>query len=184
MLNTVATETSITVHVRRRLLGQGLVAVLSLTAPILLVLFWLTAPNGPWPFVAAATIAVVLLVAYAVVQYFRIAVVVTPTLLVERTFFAGTRRIPVDRIARAVLLDLHRTLAAEPRRQLFVLDADGRVLLRMRGDFWSTHSIHEVASHLVTVPVEHVENALTLDDLQRSNPLMLYWFERRPTRLG
>jgi hypothetical protein len=36
----------------------------------------------------------------------------------------------------------------------------------------------------VTVPVEHIENALTLDELQRTNPLMLYWFERRPTRLG
>ena len=184
MLHTVAPESTITVHVRRRLLGQGLVAVLSLTAPILLVLFWLTIPDGPWPAVVAAAIAVVLLFAYATVQYFRVAVVVTPTLLVERTFFSGTRRIPIDKVARAVLLDLHRTLAAEPRRQLFVLDADGRVLLRMRGDYWSTHSIHEVASHLVTVPVEHVENALTLDELQRTNPLMLYWFERRPTRLG
>lgn len=183
MLNTVATDSSITVHLRRRLLGQGLVAVFSLTGPILLVLFWLTIPDGTWPMVAAATVAVLLLVAYAVVQYFRIAVIVTPTRLVERTFFAGTRRIPVDKVARAVLLDLHRTLAAEPRRQLFVLDADGRVLLRMRGDFWSTRSIHDVASHLVTVPVEHVEDALTLEELQRTNPLMLYWFERRPLRL-
>jgi hypothetical protein len=92
--------------------------------------------------------------------------------------------VPVERIARAVLLDLHRTLAAEPRRQLFVLDTDGRVLLRMRGDYWSTESIHSVAEHLVTVPVEHVENALTLEELQRTNPLMLYWFERRPSRVG
>lgn len=184
MSTTVRTDTSVTVHVRRRLLGQGLGAVVSLTAPILLVLFWLTIPDGPWPAVAAATIAVVVTFGYAVVQYFRVAVVVTPTMLIERTFFAGTRRTPIDTVARAVLLDLHRTLAAEPRRQLFVLDADGRVLLRMRGDYWTTESIHAVASHLVTVPVEHVENALTLDELQRTNPLMLYWFERRPTRIG
>jgi hypothetical protein len=184
MLNTVATDSSVTVHVRRRLLGQGLVAVLSLTAPILLVLFWLTLPDGPWLAVVGAAMAVAVVVAYAVVQYFRVSVTVTPTLLLERTFFASTRRIPVETIDRAVLLDLHRTLAAEPRRQLFVLNAEGRVLLRMRGDFWSTLSIHEIASHLVTVPVEHVENALTLDELQRTNPLMLYWFERRPTRIG
>jgi hypothetical protein len=184
MLNTVATGTSVTVHVRRRLLGQGLVAVVSLTAPILLALFWLTIPDGPWPAVVAAAIAVVVVFGYAVVQYFRVAVVVTPTHLIERTFFGTTRRVPIEHVARAVLLDLHRTLAAEPRRQLFVLDAEGRVLLRMRGDYWSTHSIHEIATHLVTVPVEHVESALTLDELQRTNPLMLYWFERRPTRLG
>jgi hypothetical protein len=184
MLKTVTTGSSITVHVRRRLLGQGLVAVASLTVPILLVLFWLTIPDGPWMWVAVAAAVLLLLVAYGVFQYFRVAVTVTPTHVIEKTFFGGVNRVPVERVARAVLLDLHRTLAAEPRRQLFVLDADGRVQLRMRGDYWSTASIHKVAEHLVTVPVEHIENALTLDELQRTNPLMLYWFERRPTRLG
>jgi hypothetical protein len=184
MLKTVTTGSSITVHVRRRLLGQGLVAIASLTVPILLVLLWLTVPNGPWMWVAAAAVAVALVVAYSVFQYFRVSVSVTPTHLVEKTFFGTTNRVPLDTVTRAVLLDLHRTLAAEPRRQLFVLDAEGRVKLRMRGDYWSTASIHKVAEHLVTVPVEHIENALTLDELQRTNPLMLYWFERRPTRLG
>ncbi len=184
MLKTASTGSSITVHVRRRLLGQGLVAVASLTAPILLVLFWLTVPDGPWVWVVGAAAAIVLLVLYAVVQYFRVSVTVTPTHIIEKTFFSGVKRIPLDDVARAVLLDLHRTLAAEPRRQLFVLDADGRVLVRMRGDYWSTASIHKVAEHLVTVPVEHIDEALTLDELQRTNPLMLYWFERRPTRLG
>lgn len=182
MATAEATGSTIGVHVRRGLLAQGLLAVVSLTAPILLVLLWLTVPDGPWQAVVAAAVGIVVVVAYAVVQYFRVTVVVTPTHLVEKTFFGTTRRIPLESVSRAVLLDLHRTLASESRRQLFVLGTGGRVLLRMRGDYWSTESIHRIAEHLVTVPVEHVDGALALDELQRTNPSMLYWFERRPTR--
>ena len=86
------------VRVRRSLLAQGIAAMLALTVPVLLVLYWLTIPTGSWMWVVLGQAAVFLAMMIAVYGYLRVRVTVTPTHLLERRFFFGTNRIPLDEV--------------------------------------------------------------------------------------
>ena len=176
-------RTVVSVRVRQGLLAQGIVALLALSVPILIVLYWLTIPTGAWVWVLLAQAVVLAAIAFATVRFLRVRIGVTPTHLIERRFFFGTTRIPLESIARVVMLEMHRTMASQSRLQMFVLDKGGLPLLRMRGEYWSRNSINQIASHLTMAPIEHVDHPVTLDELQSTRPEMLYWFERRPSRM-
>jgi hypothetical protein len=182
---TISTEDGVVafVRVRQGLLAQGIAALLALSVPVLLVLYWLTIPTGAWVWVALGQAIVFAAVVLGVIRYLRVRVSVTPTHLLERRFFFGTNRIPLDSIGRVVMLEMHRTMASQSRLQMFVLDKEGLPLLRMRGEYWSRNGINRIASHLTTAPVEHIDHPVTLDELQATRPEMLYWFERRPSRM-
>ncbi|MBG6237124.1 hypothetical protein IWX78_000067 [Mycetocola sp. CAN_C7] len=171
------------VRVRQGLLGQGIAALLALSVPILIVLYWLTIPTGAWIWVAVAQLVVFAAIALATVRFLRVRIGVTDTHLLERRFFFGTTRIPLESIHRVVMLEMHRTMASQSRLQMFVLNEAGKPLLRMRGEYWSRNSINRIASHLTMAPIEHVDHPVTLDELQSTRPEMLYWFERRPSRM-
>lgn len=176
-------RTVVSVRVRQGLLAQGIAALLALSVPILVVLYWLTIPSGAWVWVAVAQAVILVAMIVSTVRFLRVRVSVTPTHLLERRFFFGTTRIPLDSIARVIMLEMHRTMASQSRLQMFVLDSDGLPLLRMRGEYWSRNSINRIASHLTMAPIEHVDHPVTLDELQSTRPEMLYWFERRPSRM-
>ncbi len=176
-------EIAVSVRVRQGLLAQGIAALLALSVPILIVLYWLTIPTGAWVWVLLAQFVVVVAVAVCTVRFLRVRVSVSATELIERHFFMGQTRIPIDTISRVVMLEMHRTMASQSRLQMFVLDKAGRPLLRMRGEYWSRNSINRIANHLTVVPIEHVDHPVTLDELQATRPEMLYWFERRPSRM-
>jgi hypothetical protein len=133
--------------------------------------------------VAAVQALVLALVLVGVYRYLRVCISVTPTHLLERRFFFGTQCVPLDTISRVVMLEMHRTMASQSRLQMFVLDANGRPLMRMRGEYWSRNDINSIASHLAMAPIEHIDHPVTLDELQATRPEMLYWFERRPSRM-
>lgn len=176
-------RTVVSVRVRQGLLAQGITALLALSVPILIVLYWLTIPNGAWVWVLLAQGVVLAAMVFATVRFLRVRIGVTPTHLLERRFFFGTTRIPLESIARVVMLEMHRTMASQSRLQMFVLDKAGLPLLRMRGEYWSRNSINQIASHLTMAPIEHIDHPVTLDELQSTRPEMLYWFERRPSRM-
>jgi hypothetical protein len=183
----VTTETDdgvvVTVRVRQGLLAQGIAALLALSVPVLLVLYWLTIPTGAWVWVASVQALVFAAVVVGVFRYLRVQISVTPTRLLERRFFFGTNRVPLESISRVVMLEMHRTMASQSRLQMFVLGEDGRPLVRMRGEYWSRKGINRIASHLTMAPIEHIDHPVTLDELQTTRPEMLYWFERRPSRM-
>lgn len=182
----MTTETDgvvVSVRVRQGLLAQGIAALLALSVPVLLVLYWLTIPTGAWVWVVAVQTFVIVAVALAVFRYLRVCISVTPTHLLERRFFFGTNRVPLESIARVVMLEMHRTMASQSRLQMFVLGTDGRPLVRMRGEYWSRNGINRIASQLTMAPIEHIDHPVTLDELQTTRPEMLYWFERRPSRM-
>jgi len=176
-------RTVVAVRVRQGLLAQGIAALLALSVPILIVLYWLTIPTGAWVWIAIAQAVIVAAMILGVVRFLRVRVSVTDTHLLERRFFFGTTRVPLEAIHRVVMLEMHRTMASQPRLQMFVLDSSGRPLLRMRGEYWSRNSINRIASHLTMAPIEHIDHPVTLDELQSTRPEMLYWFERRPSRM-
>ncbi|GHD41541.1 hypothetical protein D9V29_01975 [Mycetocola manganoxydans] len=173
----------VSVRVRQGLLAQGIAAVLALSVPVLLALYWLTIPSGSWVWVAVAHAFVIAFLVYSIIRYLRVRVTVTPTHLVEHRFFWGTTRVPFEDIDRVVMLEMHRTMASQSRLQMFVLDASGQPLVRMRGEYWSRNGINRIASHLTMAPIEHIDHPVTLDELQATRPEMLYWFERRPRRM-
>ena len=176
-------RTVVSVRVRQGLLAQGIAALLALSVPILVVLYWLTIPTGAWVWVAVAQAVILVAMILSTVRFLRVRVSITTTHLLERRCFFGTTRSPLDSIARVIMLELHRTMASQSRLQLFVLDSGGLPLLRMRGEYWSRNSINRIASHLTMAPIEHIDHPVTLDELQATRPEMLYWFERRPSRM-
>ncbi|GGE98466.1 hypothetical protein [Mycetocola zhadangensis] len=179
---TATDTTTVTVHVRRSLLAQGIAALLALSIPIMIVLYWLTIPAGTWGWVGGAQAVVLVAVLIAAYRYTRASVTVTPTSVVEVRFFGGENHTKIEDIERVIMLEMHRTMASQSRLQMFVLDSNGRPLLRMRGEYWSRNSINRIAAQLSSAPIEHIDHPVTLDELQTSRPEMLYWFERRPIR--
>ncbi|SEB88093.1 hypothetical protein SAMN04489806_2023 [Paramicrobacterium humi] len=182
MGETADASTSMTVHVRRSVLWQGIGVSVALAVPTLVTLYWLAIPAGAfwWVFGAQTLFLVVGIV--VLVRYFRARIRVTADTLEEVSFFGATRRTPTETIGRAIVMSLRRNASMPPTMQMFVLDSEGRLVLRMRGEYWSDDDINAIAERLVTVPIEHIQGTVPLDELQRTNPDMLYWFERLPQR--
>ncbi|MGO3885082.1 MAG: hypothetical protein ACTJHU_02190 [Mycetocola sp.] len=163
----------------RRLLAQGTAATVALMIPVVVVLYWLAHSRGGVIWVLAFAAAVVVVYLVALVLYLRVQLLVGPTTIVEKPFLGRTREIRFDQVHRAIVLEMHRTMTVDARPQLFALDVDGHVMLRMRGEYWRRSDIETVTERLNTV-VEVVPKPVTLSELQETNPQMLFWFERRP----
>ncbi|TFD54598.1 hypothetical protein E3T55_04065 [Cryobacterium frigoriphilum] len=158
-----------------RNLGLG---VLALFAPIFAVLYWLMIPSGTWLWVASAQLVTTLICGAALLGAYRAYVRVGPAGLSERGVLGHVSTVGVSDIANVILVDLYRSDALDTQPQLFVVGHSGELLLRMRGQFWTQEAMDTVADEL-GAPVVRVSEPLTLLDLNRWKPAMLYWFERR-----
>lgn len=161
------------------LLRQGIIACLALTTPVFAVLYWMSVPNGQWPAVLAVHFAIALLTVWFALGYRGASVRVSARGIRERGFFGRTHTTPFDAIGSILLLELYRDSALDTQPQLFVCDRDGRLLLRMRGLFWSRTDMDTVIDTL-DVPIEVADGTFTTADLRRTRPELLYWFERFP----
>ena len=157
---------------------QWTIAVLFLMAPIFSVLYWLTVPVGTWLPVALAQAVLTVLLGLGVLSYYLTAIWADDSGLTKRDLFGRRHVFPVDRIGGAVTLELSRNGSLNAHPQLFLLDADGRLLTRMHGRYWPREAMDAVIDAL-GVPVAHHPEPLTLRDLSRSRPELLHWFERR-----
>ena len=148
-------------------------------APVFIVLYFLTIPHGPWiaVVVTQAIASVVMLVAS--IRYWQTAIWVSPAGITERGYFGVRTHIPVGDIASIVLAETFDSSGHRTYPQLFVSGPDGRVLVRMRGQFWSRESLDTVVATL-DVPKEKLGDTLSTSDLREERPGLLYWFERRP----
>jgi hypothetical protein len=95
----------------------------------------------------------------------------------ERGFFGRTRLVRPSDVGTILVVQLYDGSTLDTLPQLFVTDHTGRMLIRMRGQFWSTEAMDRVAEEL-DVPVTRPEEFMTLTQLRRTSPRMLYWFER------
>jgi hypothetical protein len=163
----------------RDLFTRGLTAVLALTTPVFAVLYWLTIPGGAWTVVLGAHLLVVLATIVGVYRFFSATITLSAEGVRERGFFGGTRLVRPADVAAILLVRLYDGSTLDTLPQLFVTGHDGRVLLRMRGQFWSTEDIERVAEELDR-PVTRAEDFMTMKQLRRSSPELLYWFERLP----
>jgi hypothetical protein len=163
----------------RDLFVRGLTAVLALTTPVFAVLYWLTIPDGHWTGVLAAHVLVVLATIVGVYRFFSATITLRADGVRERGFFGRTRHVrPVD-VQAILLVRLYDGSTLDTLPQLFVTGHDDKLLLRMRGQFWSLEDMDRVAEELDR-PVTRAEDFMTMTQLRRSSPELLYWFERLP----
>jgi hypothetical protein len=170
----------LTVKPRRALLGQGLLAAAMIVVPVFAVLLWLSRDSAAFVVVIALLVAAVLASAIWAVLFLRVEVRVTGDEIVRRTIWGRRVTIPLSKVSRALVLDLHRTMATQAHPQLFVLDNDERALVRLRGEYWGRHDMELLVGRL-RAPVQRLQHPVTLGELQVTNPHMLYWFERKPS---
>lgn len=148
---------------------------------MLAALLWVTVELGWWPAVVGAAAVVGALIAAAWASYRRTAIWVSPHGLVERGFFGATRRARTAQVGSVIRLDLYRSNSLDTSPQLFVVDHDGRLLLRMRGDYWEDADLDAVAPSLGVAETRR-PTPVTLAELRASEPQLLYWFERIGSR--
>ncbi|MEO6826629.1 MAG: hypothetical protein ABI255_02895 [Microbacteriaceae bacterium] len=171
-------------------LREGVLAVLALTTPLFAVLYWLTIPFGSWPPVLLAHIAVLLLTLTGLVAYLATSIQIGPDGIRERGFFGQVSNIPLGCVASVLMVEVYRGSSQDTLPQLFLRGTDGRLLLRMRGQFWQREDMARVADALdapvapMTAPMATpMTGPVTISELRASHPRLLSWFERRP-RLG
>ncbi|MET0954946.1 MAG: hypothetical protein ABWY68_03280 [Cryobacterium sp.] len=159
---------------------QTTLSIVAFFAPVFAVLYWLTIPRGEWIAVAVAQLVVMLLAGIGLVCFLRTCIWVDDTGISERGFFGQYSNFPIRQIASVVVLDLYQSGATDTHPQLFVTGADGQLLVRMRGQFYSRGAMDTVADEL-GAPVVRVPEPMTLVELNRLRPELLFWFERRVT---
>ncbi|POH57906.1 hypothetical protein C3B59_19115 [Cryobacterium zongtaii] len=162
------------------LLRQTTLSILAFFAPVFAVLYWLTIPLGEWMPVLIVQLVVMLGAAVGIVGFLRTCVWVDDTGISERGFFGQVTSFPVEQVASVVVLELYQSGAIDTHPQLFVTGADGQLLVRMRGQFYSRGAMDTVVDEL-GAPVVRVPDPMTLTELNRLRPELLYWFERRIT---
>ncbi|MFC6354622.1 hypothetical protein [Luethyella okanaganae] len=161
------------------LFRQGSLATLALLAPVFAVLYWLAIPYGIWMSVLVAQLVLMALYGLTVVAYMRVYIRVDNSGVEERGFFGRINRVPVDRVDSILIADLYQGGTLDTHPQLFAIDENGRLLLRMRGRYWPQAAMDVVAETL-GAPVTYSATPTTLAEFTRVHPELLYWFERRP----
>jgi len=163
-----------------RLLAQSVLSVLALIAPLSAVLYWLTIPTNTWQPVALADLIVILLSLLGTIAFYRTVIWVDTEGISERGFLGRVTEFATDEIGSVVLLDLYQSGAMDTHPQLFLTGTDGSLLIRMRGQYYSRGAMETVVE-MLDAPVVRVPEPMTLRDLNRVRPELLYWFERRLT---
>lgn len=164
----------IVVRPRRYLYTQGTLTVIALLLPVFAVLFWLTIPPGTWPVVLLAALATIAVFARLVMIYRRAAVIASPSGVHESGFFGPRRRIERAEIGSLLYCSLYRGATLDTEEHLYVLGTSGRVLLRMRGRYWSADGIRRVVEAL-GLPTTGTSEPLTREEFARAHPGLRMW---------
>jgi hypothetical protein len=175
----VVTQQKVVLRPHAHLFTRGILAILALTTPVFAVLYWLTIPDGAWPLVLGIHVLVVAATTLAVLAFFSTTIQLGPDGVRERGFFGRTVVVRPGTAGTVLLVHLYEGSTLDTQPQLFVTGADGRVLIRMRGQFWALEDMERVAEEL-DVPVTRSVESMTLTELRRTSPELLYWFERFP----
>jgi hypothetical protein len=106
-------------------------------------------------------------------------VALAPDGIREREYFSPMVFTPVEAIASVIVVKLCDSYGHHVSRQLFMIDAEGRTLLRLRGQLWHPSDLKLVAD-FYSVPVRRVEPAMTWPEFRRDYGRNLVWWERHP----
>lgn len=152
--------------------------MLALFSPIFAVLYWLTVPEDTWLPVVVGQVGVTAVFGLSVVAFHATGIWVDHSGITERGFFGRVDSFPAASVGSILMLDLYLGDALDTNAHLFVVGVDGRRLVRMRGQYYS-HAAMDTVIEQLGAPVVRVTEPMTLRELNRARPELLYWFERR-----
>lgn len=161
------------------LFRQTIIAILAFFLPLFAVLYWLTIPHDLWFAVALSQLVATGLISYGVYAHRRTHIIVSPLGFSERGFFGRTTQHAAAEVDTIIFLEMYQSDTLDTYAQLFVTEKGGKVILRMRGQFWARTDMEMVIEELAA-PVVRITAPMTLHELNRISPELLYWFERRP----
>ncbi len=167
----------------RALFRQGFIATAAFLTPVLIALYAITIPNGPWQVVVITQVLATIMVVVFTSLFFRTAIWIEPEGLRERGFFGRVHTVALADIGSVVIAETYTGGGTESHKQLFVCDHSGKQVLRMRGQFWSADDMKILLATL-DVPKTTVDETVSRSELQRDYPGLLYWFERHPVLLA
>lgn len=156
-------------------------SLVAAVVPVYVTGFVIASTGGRIVPVSVAAVVTLVIAALVAWRFSRARLVLHPGGMVEHGLLGRTRSTPREAVASAVLLALYDTQSVQTRRQLFVLDADERTVLRMSGASWTDQHMRTVLRHF-DVLVETVDTPMTLHDLRHTRPGILRWGERHPWR--
>jgi hypothetical protein len=160
------------------ILRQYTFALAASLIPLFGLLYWLAISPTVWVHLLIVFMLICLVWGLGVVGHRRAFIRVTDTAITERGFWGRTTVVPIGVVSSIIALELYRSGSLDTFPQLFVIDDEGNLLVRMRGQFWSRDDMETIVNAL-DVPVVRVPEPLSLRDLNRLRPELLYWFERR-----
>ncbi len=160
------------------ILRQYTFALAASLVPLFALLYWLAPSPIVWVYLLIVMLLICVLWSLAYVGHKRAFIRVTDTAITERGFLGRMNVVPIEAVSSIIALELYRSGSLDTHPQLFVIDDESNLLVRMRGQFWSREDMETIVDAL-DVPVVRVPEPLSLRDLNRLRPQLLYWFERR-----
>ncbi|MFD3443031.1 hypothetical protein ACFDTO_00320 [Microbacteriaceae bacterium 4G12] len=155
----------------------------ALVTPLFAVLYFLTVPGGTWPTLLLEHALVTLACTIATIRLCRARVWVAGRGIVMRSPLGLRRKLDRDDIGQLLLVQTYRGQTLDTQPHLFVVTADGRTGMRLRGSMWSRESMRRLAQEL-DIPLTSIHEAMTRGELRRSHPHLLPWLERRRVSLA
>ena len=135
--------------------------------------------NGDLRPIVGAVIATVVVIAIGVWRLIGFRLVLDGDGLRYWGPVAQGRRVMKSQVVRAVDLLIFSEERLQSDRQLFLVDAAGKTLVRMNGMWWSDDQLAAVAQHF-EVPLDTIPETMTARELRRIRAVQLQWFERHP----
>jgi hypothetical protein len=159
-------------------------ACASFVFPLFLSLYLITIPTGLWEPFAVAHVLLIGAFALAAERLRGAGIHLSPDGIRERAYFMPTVFTPVDRIASVLVLKLLDSNSEDMSRQLFIVDAEGQTLLRIRGQLWHSADFNRVMG-FYALPIHVDEGPMTWPELRRSEYRRnLSRWERHPYLTG
>lgn len=141
--------------------------------------FWLAYIHGDLRPIATVTVATMAVVAFCAWRVIGTRIVLDAEGLRRWGLVQHDRRVPRAVVKAAVDVPLFSEERLESHRQLFLLDARGRTIVRMNGQWWSDDQLAAVAAHF-DVPLDTIAESMSVRELRRTRAVQLEWWERHP----
>jgi hypothetical protein len=169
---------------RTALLRQLALAALALVVPLGAALLVLAIPTGNAAAVILGVVVVVLLGALLAALYLSSYVRIWDRTGDVETRFLGRRtRFRRSSIHDLLVVHVYQGLTLDTQPRLFVLDAEGRLLLRLSGHVYDLWTMRTMAADL-DLPLTEQAKVLTMAELRGTRRGILPWYERSRTSLA
>ncbi|THG29901.1 hypothetical protein [Naasia lichenicola] len=159
------------------------VSATCLIVPPLTALYALTVSNGTWGYIVLLQVVMLAISIFLRRILARAKVVFSPHGFTETDLFGPPMVTRREEMRSILLIPVTDGNSSSSFDHLFLLDADDRVRLRMRGRFWGEEALRTVVS-LYELPVTRIAETRTLTDLRGDFSRYLFWRERHPYLLA